>query len=59
MMDGTYVRDEGGTLFFAPAPPLTDDDVHTIVETTAQRVVRGRLPTDGCASSMSRHLCSP
>ncbi len=35
---GVYVRDEDGTPFFAPAPPLTDDDVRTIVETT--RVVR-------------------
>ena len=37
---GVYVRDEDGTPFFVPAPPLTDDDVRTIVETTAQRVVR-------------------
>ena len=40
MMDGVYVRAEDGTPFFVPAPPLTDDDVRAIVETTAQRVVR-------------------
>jgi len=40
MMDGVFVRDEDGTPFFVPAPPLTDDDVRAIVETTAQRVVR-------------------
>lgn len=40
MLDGVYVREEDGIPFFVPAPPLTDDDVRAIVETTAKRVVR-------------------
>jgi len=40
LLDGVYVRGDDGLPFFVPAPPLTDDDVRTIVETTAKRVVR-------------------
>ncbi len=40
MLDGVYVRGDEGVPFFVPAPTLIDDDVRTIVETTAQRVVR-------------------
>ena len=39
MIDGVYVDGEDGPEF-VPAPPLSDDDVQQIVETTAQRVVR-------------------
>jgi len=40
MLDGVYVKGEDGVPFFVPSPPMTDNDVRTIVETTAQRVVR-------------------
>ena len=39
IIDGVYVDGEAGPEF-VPAPPLSDDDVQQIVETTAQRVVR-------------------
>ncbi len=39
MIDGVYADGEDGPEF-VPAPPLSDDDVQQIVETTAQRVVR-------------------
>ena len=40
MLDGVYVLGDDGTPTFVPAPPLTDDDVRQIVETTAKRVIR-------------------
>ena len=39
MIDGAYVDGEDGPEF-VPAPPLIDEDVQQIVETTAHRVVR-------------------
>jgi hypothetical protein len=40
-LDGVYTDDEGiATPVFVPAPELEDEDVKTIVETTAQRVIR-------------------
>jgi hypothetical protein len=41
LLGGVYVQggDDGRPLF-VPAPPLTDDDVQRIVETTARRVIR-------------------
>ena len=38
-LDGVY-RDVDGEPKFHAAPPLTDDDVRSIVETTAHRVIR-------------------
>ena len=40
MLDGVYVLGDDGLPTFVPAPPLTDDDVRQIVETTARRVIR-------------------
>jgi hypothetical protein len=40
MLDGVYVLGDDGTPTFVQAPPLTDDDVRQIVETTAKRVIR-------------------
>jgi len=39
LLDGVYV-DGGEGPAFVPAPPLSDEDVQQIVETTARRVVR-------------------
>ena len=39
LLDGVYVDGEDGPQFVA-APPVSDDDVQQIVETTAQRLVR-------------------
>jgi putative transposase/transposase-like zinc-binding protein len=38
-IDGVYVQAEDAPVF-VPAPELTDEDVHQIVETTAKRVIR-------------------
>jgi hypothetical protein len=39
-LDGVYTDDKGKeTPVFVPAPELEDEDVKTIVETTAQRVI--------------------
>jgi len=39
-LDGVYARDADGSPTFVSAPRLTDEDVRTIVETTAKRVIR-------------------
>jgi hypothetical protein len=39
MLDGVYVDGDEGPQF-VPAPPLTDDDVQQIVQTSARRIIR-------------------
>jgi hypothetical protein len=39
MLDGVYVDGDEGPRF-VPAPPLTDDDVQQIVQTSARRIIR-------------------
>ena len=38
-LDGVYVGGDEGPEF-VPAPPLTDDDVQQIVQTSARRIIR-------------------
>ena len=39
MLDGVYVDSDEGPVF-VPAPPMTDDDVQQIVQTSARRIIR-------------------
>ena len=39
MLDGVYIDGDEGPQF-VPAPPLTDDDVQQIVQTSARRIIR-------------------